>query len=217
VPSIYYQYLQNHTNYREVLIYLFNQRALLADIVLVLTCTGNGSGNDSAEHWILGVISKPKETVYLLDSLEHAKMRPTIFKNLGILVDLMYRAENLSTNVNEWKYIYSNNCSLQENSFDCGIFSILNAYTILQMTKMPEVSSEMGRRWVLTHLKKYVANDSVEAPIKPRDSIITDKTIGFAVRIALQIAKGDEEEPFEPLIICENTNKTMRKLLHDQM
>ena len=209
VPSNYFKYAQTGNSYKEIATYLHKQKANGAELILCLCCTGQGI---SAEHWILGVISKKNETIFVLDSWDSNSNRREIFKCLNIYITLMTFTEGLSVDLEDWENVYSDDCPLQRNSYDCGLFAVLFAHAIFQKCKPQyppkHLSSLHGRRWIYTHLKKYVGDQTVDTKAMPRQPP-RDKDIGTALKEAIMVYK-----EYDPIIHSKKCRKEIRNLLN---
>lgn len=134
--------------------YIFKRNIISADVILVCCSTSGGTGDQSSQHWLLGVILKWEMQVILLDSMEDTKdNRLNVFRSLAALVYIIYRVANFTTDPLDWNYIYSSDCLPQDNNYDCGLFVCLNAFSILSGVHMAKVDSAFGRRFIYNILK----------------------------------------------------------------
>ncbi|KAI1289894.1 hypothetical protein HDE_08654 [Halotydeus destructor] len=206
IPSTYYKFIQlGQGHYQDVCKQLYRQRAVHSNVVLVLTFTGEGVVDD-AEHWVLGIIVKSTQTVYLIDSVDDARLRKPIFKNLAVMVSMMFRMEGLSVDLKDWAFTYSSDCKTQANNYDCGVFVALNVYSILQMKLPPKLASSRARQWIYTHLERH-AQEVVQVPLY-RTCNVTDRIVGQAVKEAFEVRQN-----FDVPIGVEKTTKKMKNLL----
>lgn len=147
--------------------YVYSNNLLASDVILVLTSTAAGQETSgSADHWMLGIIHKESQSIYLLDSIGDSAVRSETFLCLATIVHIMYEVENLKTPLADWSYIYSNDCLEQTNGFDCGLFVCLNVFAVLKGIRPGKVTSAYGRKFLYNVLK----NGIVKLPQPKKDS-----------------------------------------------
>lgn len=201
---------------KEVANELYKQRAINAEVVIVLCCTGTTT--ESAEHWVLGVISKEEEATFVMDSIEDSKCRNKVFKCLAIVLRMMYDIEGLSV-PDSWRNVYCDDCAIQRNNYDCGLYVVLYVYSILQGKKPPRPERDAnfksvdGRRWIYTHLVKYHARAEVSRTQRTTRRVdIPPGKAGFVLNNAINMHNSYSVEG----IVAEKSNKIIRRLLHSR-
>ena len=190
--------------------YLSNYKVGQSNVVLVCCSTGSPSNNfsdqNSAEHFLLGVILKQQDKIVLLDSLKDGKAaepRGDIFRALACILVAMYRVENLTATPREYQYIYSKDCRRQNNNYDCGVYVIMNALCILLGKAMKNYPTSLCRKFIYSIMRDVVVRD----PSPKRDFVVDANLVGRARREAKEFA----DEPL-PLIEKKTTSKLMTSI-----
>ena len=190
-----------------VLEYLSNQNAGLANVILVCASTSSGKTDVEAEHFALGVIVKFNEKVVLLDSIKESGANPrcNIFKALHVILAASRRLQSLGK-PDDVQFLYSRDCPQQKNSYDCGLFVIINVVMMLTQKQMKRdtIRTSLLRRFVYT-----LMNDrNVMQPEHKRSVPPDDILLGTTKRECQNIAKYSDTN-----IERKNTNALIRDLL----
>ena len=191
---------------KHVIQYLANHRAGLATAVFVCCSTGTmGSDEKSAEHFMLGVICKQRDQTVILDSIKDGSVTPRrdVFRALAAIYVVMYRVEGFRSLPNEYEYIYSKDCRRQTNSYDCGIYVLMNILSILRGRAYKNIPSLLSRKFFYTIMKGV---NEGEPPIKREASAVYD------VNMAMIESKTFRTD-FAPTIDKLLTTKIMLTLL----
>lgn len=191
LPHIYFAMAYNGTKKKnrlenqfvslDLIKYIYSHNLLSADVILVLTSTSDGEETEgSADHWMLGIIHKESQSVYLLDSIDNdAITRLDVFLSLGTIVHIMFQVEGLKTPLSEWNYIYSSDCLEQSNNFDCGLLVSLNIFAILMNIHPTHLQSSYGR----TFLYNVLLNSEIPQPAPQKDTKAISGDHSLAARV----------------------------------
>ncbi|RWS22943.1 uncharacterized protein B4U80_13462, partial [Leptotrombidium deliense] len=91
--------------------YLSTRQAYNKHLLLVLVCESN--------HYMLGVIAFSTKTIYLLNSLRTSHTYIEVFRNLLLIAIMSGLIAEIRTNVADWTFVISTDCTQQVNSYDC--------------------------------------------------------------------------------------------------
>jgi Ulp1 family protease len=105
--------------------------------------------SNSADHWLLGVISFKLKAVVILDSLGISKnSHINFFEDLFKIVQIVYLIDKKVLDFNQWSFYFDKNCPKQQNSFDCGLFCAFFLYSIFKKFPYKTIESTTGRKWI---------------------------------------------------------------------
>jgi len=101
--------------------------------------------NDGNVHWGLAILDKNKRTIYIYDSMHSRRSKSTYFKKE--IRFLRNWCDTLSTTYpqlqhwpSKWRTRRTYRSPLQLNRYDCGIFTILNAFYYVHGITYPNYS-----------------------------------------------------------------------------
>lgn len=127
--------------------YLKRNDALNKDILIIpLNLDPQGKGT----HWCLAVANFRVREIWIFDSMSNEANEGTlfIFSNLLWIVGAAYEIADTDFIRSSWRCIFSTNIQKQPNGFDCGVYTILNAYSLISKHSYSEICSNAVRQWL---------------------------------------------------------------------
>lgn len=148
-----------YDKYENLFSYINRYSINTADYIFVACSTNCAEFPSATNHFILGVICKSKQKIIVLDSLRvskkstnlEKKQRNKIFESLGMITAMNFKLMNLTVDLTDWDLIYSTDCPQQNNNFDCGVYTIINAIYIMLNERPPKDTlrfSTYARRFI---------------------------------------------------------------------
>ncbi|XP_015792073.1 uncharacterized protein LOC107368716 [Tetranychus urticae] len=127
--------------------HLHKNEALNKDLLLVPI-------NQGTNHWILGVIAWKSRELIIFDSYSCYPSYANEFLSLLKIAALSYTLAGLTFNPKEWSYSKASDAQKQPNGFDCGLYLMFHAASIIRKRELTVISSESGRNWIKYVLSK---------------------------------------------------------------
>ncbi|KAM4031925.1 uncharacterized protein ACNLHF_019310 [Anomaloglossus baeobatrachus] len=132
--------------------FLANNYALNKDILLV---PFNTDVYGTGEHWCLGVIIFKTKEIIILDSCKSFERAQTNISYLVSIAAACYQLGNVNCNMTEWRALLCEDAVQQRNSYDCGVHTVLNAYSIITGKCYTNVISEHARVWIGVNIAEH--------------------------------------------------------------
>ncbi|RWS27230.1 sentrin-specific protease 1-like protein [Leptotrombidium deliense] len=237
IPSYYYN-LAAASDWDQLIPYLIRNRAFNKEILLVVI---NTDAFLSGNHWMLGAINFKSREIIILDSLENCH-RQLQFENLRRIAIAAGAVANVKINIDKWEFIYASDCKKQKNSYDCGVFVILNCYAIARCESLFSIPSQLARRWIQYIGSYFEHKETRHIPVRVSDknmnnfvNMIYDAVIEASDDILINakpcseklhnyVANAKEESSFCSAVGCSFADETVnmvkccycRKWYHDQ-
>ncbi|RWS18917.1 hypothetical protein B4U80_12390, partial [Leptotrombidium deliense] len=139
---------------------------------------------EGGSHWMLGIIIIKSREIILLDSLNN-KYRNEQFTVLRRMIFMAAASALVKLDISTWRCIYAEDTVKQQNGYDCGLFVILYAYSVIRNEKFFSLPSRIGRRWI-----NYIGSYFDHEPIRTHHARISAKTM-IAIRDIID-EKGSE-------------------------
>ncbi|RWS20212.1 Ubiquitin-like-specific protease 1 [Leptotrombidium deliense] len=123
--------------------YLYERDASKKSIILTAINLDNN-------HFVTGVILIPSKQIIILDSIKtEAIHRHKIFKLLFDIARITNILSSVTTRIEDYSFLLSTDCGTQSNSFDCGIYTLLNCLSIIRgIPYVKDFESDKMRRWI---------------------------------------------------------------------
>ncbi|RWS23368.1 uncharacterized protein B4U80_13392 [Leptotrombidium deliense] len=140
--------------------YLYERNAPNKSIILTAINLDNN-------HYVTGVILQHSKQIILLDSIKsEVKYRQKIFDTLYDIARIVNILSSRTTKKQEYRFYISSDCGTQSNSFDCGIYTILNCLSVIRgKPYIREFDSDTMRRWV-TYIASHLDMSNNGAKMK---------------------------------------------------
>jgi len=114
------------------------------------------SPKSQGSHWLLAIINLKQKDIIICDSLQTHVSQQTklIMMRLLKLVCAVHVVGNLIFQPQQWNFLLSSDSPQQSNSFDCGCYTIVNAYSIITGKVYEMVPGNSVRKWITLLLVK---------------------------------------------------------------
>lgn len=143
-------------NNPENIFHLSYLRTLFNKNLLFITIMSNNINYVPKDHFFLGIICIKTRQILILDSMVSGKKLENYSMSFLALINLTkliystcYFAE---FSLNEWKFILSNDCALQDDGNNCGVFVLANICCILNKFQMSELKNPEQARYYFRNL-----------------------------------------------------------------
>lgn len=124
--------------------------------IIFVTIMSNNINYTPKDHFFLAVISMKTNQIIILDSMVSGKKLENYsmsFHALINLVKLIYSTnEYAQFKLNEWKFILSMDCAIQEDGISCGVFVLANISRILNKFQMHKLDNPDQARYYFRNL-----------------------------------------------------------------